>query len=453
MLSSLDLTLLVLAIFSLIIIIFSQFIRDKLYLSEAFFAVLFGIAIGPHCLNMVNVDTWGTQETITMEFSRVVIAIQVMVTGVTLPSRFIYKHFKSLIIMLVPVMLAMWFVSGSIVCLMVPGLDFIGSLMIASCFTPTDPVLSSSIVQGRYAEKYVRSELRDMIAAESAANDGLGYPFLFIAVYRMQFPTSEAVRVWFVSIILQEIVLSIVLGSLVGWLARGVSKWCFKRNLLELEALHFYPLALSFLLLGGLAFMKSDDLLACFMAGCTLSWDPWFQNETSSHGSFLQVLDILLNIGIFSYIGVTMPLQAFVELSLWRLVLLAALVLLFRRVPIVLGLYKASPLISNWREALFAGWFGPMGVGAIFYCATARESYTTDDRTRSSLIPVVYFVVLSSVVVHGLSIPLIVLFHYIKERGSAPKLEMLRTVTGLSEATTAIDMGEQQPTRTIDSRK
>ncbi|KAI9484591.1 Cation/H+ exchanger [Zychaea mexicana] len=425
MASPLDVTLLLFGAFSLIFIATSNIIREKLYLNEAIFAVVFGMIIGPYCLDLVNVELWGSQEIITTEFTRVVIAIQVMVTGAALPGRYIYDQFQALLVMLLPVMLSMWFVSGSLVYLMIPGLSYIESLMIASCFTPTDPVLSSSIVQGRYAEKYVRREIRDLIAAESGANDGLGYPFLFIAVYWMQMPVGEAFKTWFISIMLQEIAASIALGLLVGYLARILIKWCYERDMVELEALHVYPLMITFLLLGALACIKSDDLLACFMAGCTLSWDEWFK-------------DIVLNIGVFAYIGVTMPFPTFAEISVWRLVVLAILVLLFRRVPIVLGVYKINPVINNWREAVFTGWFGPMGVGAIFYYATAAASITS---SQPALAAVVYFIVLSSVIVHGLSIPVIVIIQYLcQQTTDSEKRNMQHSVTDANETTTAINM-------------
>lgn len=162
----------------------------------------------------------------------------------------------------------------------------------------------------------------------------------------------------------------------------------------------------------------------------------------------IQVLDPLLNVIIFTFIGATMvghehniipktstdhvmlqPWQAFVDLSLWRLFVLAILVLLLRRVPSTLLLYKFVPAIFDWQEALFTGWFGPIGVGAvcffymimpntslthviyyqIFYYATATDIFTADGPfayARATLLPVVYFIVLASVVVHGFSIPI-----------------------------------------------
>ncbi len=80
------------------------------------------------------------------------------------------------------------------------------------------------------------------------------------------------------------------------------------------------------------------------------------------------------------------------------------------RLPFVLALYKFIPEIKSFREALFAGWFGPMGVGAIFYVQVAMEQFH-DDPTYHTLEyllkPIVYFVALSSIIIHGITIPII----------------------------------------------
>ena len=56
-----------------------------------------------------------------------------------------------------------WFISAGFVKLLVPGLTFLESLCIAACVTPTDPVLAASVVKGRFAEKYVRPAVRDLV--------------------------------------------------------------------------------------------------------------------------------------------------------------------------------------------------------------------------------------------------------------------------------------------------
>ena len=95
-----------------------------------------------------------------------------------------------------------------------------------------------------------------------------------------------------------------------------------------------------------------------------------------------------------------------IQLDVWRLVVLTILVLLFRRIPVVLATYKWVPDIKTFREAAFAGWFGPMGVGAIFISVLARlaipegeaEKDTAQvDNLKRTIIPIVSFLVLSSV--------------------------------------------------------
>lgn len=83
-------------------------------------------------------------------------------------------------------------------------------------------------------------------------------------------------------------------------------------------------------------------------------------------------------------------------------------VLLFRRLPIIIGLYKYIPAIPNWRQAVFMGWFGPMGVGALFYYTIAVQYFEFDGPNayaRQVIEPIIYFIILSSVVIHGITIP------------------------------------------------
>lgn len=49
-------------------------------------------------------------------------------------------------------------------------------------------------------------------------------------------------------------------------------------------------------------FSGSDDLLACFVAGNAFSWDDWFRQETEE-AHFQEVIDMMLNLAVFVYIG------------------------------------------------------------------------------------------------------------------------------------------------------
>jgi hypothetical protein len=59
-----------------------------------------------------------------------------------------------------------------------------------------------------------------------------------------------------------------------------------------------------------------------------------------------------------------------------RLIALGMCILLVRRIPVVLLLYRFVPRIRDWREALFCGHFGPMGVGGRFSLHPLPLSFT-----------------------------------------------------------------------------
>ena len=46
-----------------------------------------------------------------------------------------------------------------------------------------DEIFNQCLVGGKFAQRHVPINLRHLLSAESAANDGLAYPFLTLAIY------------------------------------------------------------------------------------------------------------------------------------------------------------------------------------------------------------------------------------------------------------------------------
>jgi NhaP-type Na+/H+ or K+/H+ antiporter len=104
------------------------------------------------------------------------------------------------------------------------------------------------------------------------------------------------------------------------------------------------------------------------VAGNALNWDGLYHTESQArHDAFNSALETLLNFGIFMYLGAVMPWDQFhmpgtTGITVWRLIVLGFLILLFRRMPAILLGYRFMPKVcSNWKEALFMGYFGPIG--------------------------------------------------------------------------------------------
>ncbi|KAI1811874.1 Sodium/hydrogen exchanger family-domain-containing protein [Poronia punctata] len=412
----------------------SYLLKENFYLSEALISLLAGIAFSPHALGWVRpVEYAGSVEnlnSVTLYFTRLVLGVQLVLAGVQLPSRYLRKEWKPLALLLGPIMTAMWLATGLLVWALVPHLPFLHALAIGACVTPTDPVLSNVIVKGKFADHNVPKDLQKIIIAESGANDGLGYPFLFLALYLIKYVgdggVSEsgggglAIGLWFGETWGYTIILSIIYGALVGWLAKELLHYCEEHKFVDRESFLVFALSLALFITGTCGMIGSDDILACFIAGNVFTWDDWFRLETLDD-SLQPTIDMLLNVVIFMWYGAVCPWQDFVSNSvvpIYRLIPLGILILLFRRLPFILALWKKIPQIDGVRQATFMGFFGPIGCSAIFYLYITAEFVRKlnpggGDVPRGDVANleeavnvIVWFMVIVSVVVHGLSIPL-----------------------------------------------
>jgi Na(+)/H(+) antiporter len=410
--------------FTSLFMLCSTVIKERMYIGEATVATLCGVIFGPHAANLIDPNSWGSVDIVTIEFSRIVLVVQCFAVGVELPKFYMEKHWKSVVFLLVPVMTFGWLVTSLFVWWMVPPLNWLESLVVAACVTATDPVLASSVVgKGKFAKR-VPKHLRDLLSAESGCNDGMAFPFVYLSLYLIQehLSAKEVTFHWIVYTILYECIFGAIYGFLVGYIARHAIKFAEKKELIDRESFLVFYFVLALFCAGSGSILGVDDLLVGFSCGVGFSNDGWFTQKTEeSHVS--NVIDLLINLAYFVYFGTIIPWEQFnstdLPLSAWRLVVLAIFVILFRRIPIMMALKPLIPDIKTWREALFAGHFGPIGVGAIFVAILARAELENEKPvplaelppksaeyyTLVSLVwPIVSFLVIASILVHGSSI-------------------------------------------------
>lgn len=274
--------------------------------------------------------------------------------------------------------------SAGLIYALIPDLTFLSSLAVAACLTPTDPILAAAVVGGKYADKHVPAHLRHLLAAESGCNDGAAYPFLYIALYLiLDSSTGRAVEDWFLllwlcklkkfgdgssadSVITDQVILGVVVGALIGWGFRHLMKFCQRNDFVDRQSYVAQYISLALLTIGIMTILGSDDLLAAFSCGTAFAWDGFFNRQTEE-SVFSSVIDLLFNVAAFVYVGAWMPFDTFsnetLSLSVWRLVVIAILVLMLKRLPVMIGLYRFIPDVKTFREAVFSGHFGPIGIG------------------------------------------------------------------------------------------
>ncbi|KAJ2785682.1 hypothetical protein H4R18_000373 [Coemansia javaensis] len=413
----------------------SGFVKERLFLSEALVAMVFGIIVGPRVIGVVDPREFMDVEPFTREFARYVIAIQVMAAGITLPGRYMVRKWRTMSVLLGPVMVVMWLVTAGIVHLMFD-ISFKQALLIASCAAPTDPILANSVVKGRYAEANVPKNVRDALSAESGVNDGLGLPFLYFSLYLLNesYSTGHALGRWFYWTWCYNILLSIAIGIVVGYIARKLLRLAESYDLIDKESFLAFSIGLAVFLVGVLQLIGSDDVLCCFIAGHSFTWDDWFREETKD-AHFQEVLDGLINVTFFIYFGTIIPWDQFnnaeLVLAPWRLIVAAIMVLLLRRLPVVLLLTRLTPALRNFRQSLFAGWFGPIGVGAVFFAEVVLEEIEAEPehyhlRARETIAPIVMFLIFASVLVHGTTLPLMYIGKVVRTRSRSMSTMSIR---------------------------
>jgi NhaP-type Na+/H+ or K+/H+ antiporter len=412
--------------FTSLFMLCSSVIKERLYIGEATVATLCGIIFGPHAANLIDPGTWGNVDLITLEFSRIVLVVQCFAVGVELPRAYMEKHWRSVTLLLIPVMTFGWLVTSLFIWgLFHTHLNWLDSLCIAACVTATDPVLASSVVgKGKFAKR-VPKHLRDLLSAESGCNDGMAFPFVYLAIYLIRYrPDAGKVAYhWICYTILYECLFGAIYGVVIGYLARRAIRWAHEKDIIDRESFLVFYFVLALWCAGSGALLGLDDLLVGFACGVGFSNDGWFLEKTEeSHVS--NVIDLLINLAFFVYFGAIIPWEQFnapdvIGLTPWRLVVLGLLVLFFRRIPIMLLLKPIIPDIKTWREASFAGHFGPIGVGGLFVAILARAELETESTTPLAQLPeegfehlniiemiwpITCFLVIVSIIVHGSSV-------------------------------------------------
>ena len=420
--------------FTSLFMLCSTVIKERLYIGEATVATICGLIFGPHAANLIDPTTWGNTDQITLEFARIVLVVQCFAVGVELPRAYMERHWRSVTFLLVPVMTFGWLVTSLFIWgMFTPHLNWLDSLTCAACVTATDPVLASSVVgKGKFAKR-VPKHLRDLLSAESGCNDGMAFPFIYLALYLVRYrPNANEVALnWICITILYECVFGATYGFIIGYIARRLIRAAHEKNLIDRESFLVFYFVLALFCAGSGSLLGMDDLLIGFSAGVGFSNDGWFTEKTEeSHVS--NVIDLLINLAFFVYFGTIIPWEQFnssiINIKVWQLVVVAFLVLFFRRIPIMMALKPVIPDIKTWREALFAGHFGPIGVGAIFVAILARAELETDSTTPLAVLPppdfehdniiemiwpITTFLVLTSIIVHGSSIAVFTLGKHI----------------------------------------
>ena len=338
--------------------------------SEPLVALVLGVLVGPVALGVLVVDD-ETRDLLLLEGTRLLLAWSVMAAAL----RFRYAGLRSVlrpvVLLLVLVMPAAMLISGAAALVM--GLPVGLALLVGACLSPTDPVLASSVVSGGPAEEDLPARLRQVLTGESGANDGLGLPLVVVGLaVALPGMTAGAAAVEVVREVVGAVVVGAALGALVGVLVERAQD----RGTLGGGPRLVLTLLLAVAVLGVARAAGTDGVLAAFVAG--LAYNRCVPtSDREPQDSLDEAVNRYAVLPFFLLLGAVLPWGEWAELG-WGAAVFAAAVLLVRRLPVLLLLHR--PLGLTLREGAFAGWFGPMGVSAVFYLAYSLDEGVSDPR-------------------------------------------------------------------------
>ena len=385
----LDVVLLTVGALGVVIAALSARIR-RLPISEPLIALVVGVLLGPAVLDVLRVEPITSDHTTFHEASRLLLAVSVMGVALRYPFREARSRWRPVLLLLLVAMPLMALVSTGLA-LGVLGLSLGAALLLGTAVCPTDPVLASSVVTGKPAEEDLPARDRQVLSLESGANDGLALPLVLMAVAIAGPMTGAAAAreaAW-------QVLGAVVLGTVAGWVAGRAVRLGEEHGATSHGPMLLFTLVLAFAVLGVSGVLHLDGILAVFVAGLAFNL-AGSGTERTADLEIDEAVNRFAVLPLFLLLGAAVPWAEWQRLG-WPGLGLALAVLVLRRLPVLLLLKR--PLRLGWPDAVYLGWFGPVGVSAIFYLTLEAKEMSVP----SEVLAAGTLVVVASTVAHGLS--------------------------------------------------
>jgi NhaP-type Na+/H+ or K+/H+ antiporter len=265
------------------------------------------------------------------------------------------------------------------------------SFLLGALLSPTDPVLSSSVVTNPRVPRLVRHSLN----LESGMNDGLALPA--VLAFTAALATSSGDFVWY-EFVLQDVGLGFAYGLVAGFLAA----WAMPRGRNAFASgipdhhKSLYVLGVAFATYGvTVAEPSGNGFIAVFVCAITLG----IRRSDLAQTFELRSADIIevVKLGIFVVFGAVLTLDGLFGDGWAAVGIVAFTLLLARPIAIVVALLGER---LDWATTAFMAWFGPKGVATMtFSLLVLGEGLAEGDR----IFNIAALAVFCSIILHGLT--------------------------------------------------
>ena len=270
------------------------------------------------------------------------------------------------------------------------GLDWTAAFLVGALLSPTDPVLSSSVVTNPRVPRLVRHSLN----LESGLNDGLALPA--VLAFAAALADTENFVWW--KFVLQDVTLGLVFGLVIGFLA--AKAFPRHRSLTTSSPAHaqsLYALGVAFTTYGVAVGLppEGNGFIAVFV--CAITFGILRPDISKSFESRADDIVEIVKLGIFVVFGSLLTLDGLFGDG-WAAVGLVAFTLLIAR-PVAIALALVGTRTDRAWVA-FMSWFGPKGVATMTFSVFVLGEGLAEGERIFNLAALCVFV---SIFAHGLS--------------------------------------------------
>jgi sodium/hydrogen antiporter len=265
------------------------------------------------------------------------------------------------------------------------GLDWTAAFLVGSLLSPTDPVLSSSVVTNPRVPRIVRHSLN----LESGLNDGLALP----AVLAFAAALSERHGFVWWHFVLQDVSLGFAFGIALGL----VASWALPRAAqIPAHQRSLFALGVAFATYGITVLPPAGNgLIAVFVCAITLGIRRQDLRETFEARSD-DIVEIV-KLGVFVVFGSLLTVDGLLGDG-WAAVAVVAITLLIAR-PAAIAVALAGTRLPAYLQA-FMAWFGPKGVATMtFSLLVLADGFAGSER----IFNLAALCVFASILAHGLT--------------------------------------------------
>jgi NhaP-type Na+/H+ or K+/H+ antiporter len=272
------------------------------------------------------------------------------------------------------------------------GLSWTEAALLGALLSPTDPVLTSSIVTNPRVPRLVRHSLN----LESGLNDGLALPAVLALLAALSVSTTNFV--WW-RFVLQDIGLGLVYGLACGWVASWAMPRTSTHSLEHSIPAHqkaLYALGVAFATYGFTVLSpRGNGFIAVFVAAIVLGVRRPDLRHNFAQGAE-EIVEVV-KLGVFVVFGSLLTFSALFNDGWAAVGLVAVTFLIARPVAVWVALMGTK---TDRETRLFMGWFGPKGVATMTFSLIVLDQGIASGQRIFDLTALVVF---CSIVVHGLS--------------------------------------------------